>query len=84
MKQKRALLLCMIYTFAIILSCCKTKAFKEKESDISETEELLPIRVAVQEYYISSPIGYIKEHQLDRKFGLELEPVLYPSGAEQD
>ncbi|MCI9250616.1 MAG: ABC transporter substrate-binding protein [Lachnospiraceae bacterium] len=83
MKQKRALLLCMIYTFAIILSCCKTKAFKEKESDISETEELLPIRVAVQEYYISSPIGYIKEHQLDRKFGLELEPVLYPSGAEQ-
>ena len=49
----------------------------------ADQEELLPLRVAVQEYYVSSPVGYIVEKGLDREYGLELELVMYPSGAEQ-
>lgn len=83
MKQKKVILLCAIYMFITICSCSKTGSFQEQESGSVDTGDLIPIRVAVQEYYISSPIGYIQEHQIDKKFGLKLQPILYPSGAEQ-
>lgn len=57
----------------------------EDGKDISEEEprERTEIRVAVQDYFLSAPIGYIVEHNLDEQFGLRVILVKYPSGAEQ-
>lgn len=61
----------------------KTQKQDSCESRTRQKTNLLPIRVAVQDYYISSSIGYILDENLDEQFGLELIPVLYSSGAEQ-
>lgn len=82
MKKQGVLILC---TLCIAAGACGLSAGRREKGPDStaDQEELLPLRVAVQEYYVSSPVGYIVEKGLDREYGLELELVMYPSGAEQ-
>lgn len=90
MKKKWIFLLLMILIFIYACGCSEEKRSKNGTVDSApqcEQEEaeqdLTTICVAVQEYYISSSIGYILDNHLDEKFGLKLVPVMYPSGAEQ-
>ena len=86
MKKK---VLILVITGIVLSGCDGNRGPRYSASDYLSEEpeagqqELATVRVAVQEYYISSPIGYILENRLDEKFGLKVEPVLYPSGAEQ-
>ena len=60
----------------------KKEAAKSEDSKGStDPGELQVIRVAVQPYYISSPIGYIMDNKLDEANGFKIEPVMFPTGA---
>ncbi|MGL6201424.1 MAG: ABC transporter substrate-binding protein [Lachnospiraceae bacterium] len=80
MKEKRGVFICII---VMVLLLCGIGAKMVEKQNIPTEGELIPIRVAVQEYFLSSPIGYIIDHELDKKMGLEIIPVFYPTGAEQ-
>lgn len=81
--KKKTLLVCLILLAMGCLACSRnTVPNKKEQADIKE-DNLIPLRVAVQQFYISAPIGYMVEHGLDEQFGLKLELVEYPSGAEQ-
>jgi len=69
----------------ILLSACRQEPFyiNGESEEVTRREDLRPIRVAVQEFYISTPIGFMIENRIDEKFGLEVIPVVYRSGAEQ-
>lgn len=47
----------------------------------ASTEDLPVLRVGVQPFYISSPIGYIMDNKLDEANGFKIEPVMFPTGA---
>lgn len=83
--MKKKVLLIGIVILMIGVSACSsaTHTDKGRQKGGRSKQTLTPLRVAVQPYYISSPIGYIMEQGLDEEFGLKLIPVKYPSGAEQ-
>lgn len=91
--MRRQILMTVICVFIAIcgVACKMGLREVEKASDAEENsfvneneeKEVFPIRVAVQDYYLSSSIGYILDENLDEQFGLKLIPVSYSSGAEQ-
>lgn len=44
-------------------------------------QPLKPLRVAVQPFYISAQVGYIMDKGWDKEAGIEIKPVMFPSGA---
>lgn len=83
--MKKKVLLIGIVILMIGVSACSsvTNTDQGRQKSGRSKQTLTPLRVAVQPYYISSPVGYIMEQGLDEEFGLKLIPVKYPSGAEQ-
>lgn len=60
----------------------ESNAEAETPSQSAETPtELTKLRVAVQPFYISSPLGYVMEQGWDKEAGLDIELVMFPSGA---
>jgi len=47
-------------------------------------KELTTLRVAVQPYYNSMQMAYIKDKGLDKANGLDLQPILFSNGATQN
>lgn len=83
MKRKVLLLGSVILAIGIFACGRNVTDDMDRQGRPADKGELAELRVAVQQYYISSPVGYIMEHGLDEEFGLKLVPVEYPSGAEQ-
>lgn len=83
MKKKALLIGTVIVALGMIVCGRMISMEKHKHELTKNNKTILPLRVAVQQYYISFPIGYIMENGIDEKFGLKLIPVGYPSGAEQ-
>lgn len=85
MKRKWIVSIIIIVVCIIIVCFIQSASNKKLEAQPIEWNDgnISEIRVAVQQYYISSPIGYILDNKLDEKFGLKLIPIEYPSGAEQ-
>ena len=83
MKKKVLVIGVIILGIGLLLYGRKASVRMKNQDLYGKEEALLPLRVAVQQYYISSPVGYIIDHEIDKKFGLNLIPVEYPSGAEQ-
>jgi NitT/TauT family transport system substrate-binding protein len=82
MKKRVALIFLLICV--VLLSCNQSLQKIDEEQDITlGRDDLRTLRVAVQEFYISTPVGFIIDNGIDAKFGLEIIPVVYRSGAEQ-
>ena len=85
MKKRNLILIGLIVTAMLLLIGCavNNNEVKTENKNNSASEELKEIRVAVQDYFISSSIGYMVENNIDEKFGLDIKLIEYPSGAEQ-
>lgn len=83
MKRKVLLIASVMLAMGIFACGRSVPGDADNPKHAADQSDLAELRVAVQQYYISSPVGYIIEHGLDEEFGLKLIPVEYPSGAEQ-
>ena len=85
MKKRNLIITSLLIITTFLLVGCNSN---KNEADIygeknKPSKELKEIRVAVQDYFLSSSIGYMVENNIDEKFGLDIKLVEYPSGAEQ-
>lgn len=54
------------------------------EETVGAPKELTPLRVAVQPYYVSMQMAYIKDKGLDKEYGLDIQPIVFSNGATQN
>lgn len=68
----------LLLTFVFALSGCTYPEDSIKESP--KNENLSVIRIAVNEYFLGTPISYILDNNLDEAYGLKIKLSVYPSG----
>lgn len=85
MKKILSLLLVLVMLFALVACGAKTEAPAtapaEAPTEGAATEEIVKMKVAVMPYAISMPVFYALENNIDEQFGLDLELVMFSSGA---
>lgn len=82
MKKVLALILTSVMLFAMC-ACGETKTPTDKPAAVDETAatECTKLKVAVMPYAISLPVYYAIENDMAKDYGLELEMVMFASGA---
>lgn len=87
MKKKLMGLLVTLMMVMVIFAGCTTPSMQSTNStdEMAPTEntgnELTHLKVAVMPMQISAPVYYAKEMKLDKEYGLDIELVLFSSGA---
>ncbi len=85
--KKRNLIITFLTGIMVLIAggCSSTQTVSDigRESQSSSSKELKKLRVAVQNYFLSSSVGYMVENNIDEKFGLDITLVEYSTGAEQ-
>lgn len=71
-KRILALLLALALALTVFVGC---------QGGGGDSDDLPVLRVAVMPFYISVPIGFIIDNEMDIANGFRIEPIMFPTGA---